>query len=478
MKRRITLALAALLCTFGVIQAQIDFTADGDYYLITSAEDIVKLSNYSNNGATMADVQNAKFKVTQDIDMSGVENFTPIHYTSSNGESFKGIFDGQGHTISNVTITTSDNNANHLGFFGLVNTGTVRNLCIKDITINNNSTYPVARGGLVGRNGSGVIENCCVVNFTFNDQRITEISTSSIGGVIGYLSSAVETIVKNCYSYNAKRIVEGEPILLNVYGKKGAKATEVKNNYDDAKSDADDFNSGRICFLLNGSQSDNPVWYQTLGTDESPVLDKTHGTVYLANDLTCNGQTKGEYIYGNNGVGKRDEHTFVNGICTVCGSADPTWVEAIDGVYQIGTPAQLQWFAALVNEVDDHANACLINDIDLGSIDNFTPIGLYGDNSPKKGNYYGTFDGQGHIVSNLSVYSEDNYEAGLFSRTYKATVKNLGVVNATVSSNNQDGRIGVLAGFNRESTFINCCSNVFWVLISIEDNQQPKPGCE
>ena len=144
MKHRFTLALTALLCMFGAIRAQVPFTQEDGYYLINSAEDLVQLSTLSNDVTTRDNVWTAKFKVTQDIDMSSIENFTPIAYASGNGASFKGVFDGQGHTISNLTITTSETNSNHVGFIGLLYTGTLCNLCLRNVTINNNSTSPVA----------------------------------------------------------------------------------------------------------------------------------------------------------------------------------------------------------------------------------------------------------------------------------------------------------------------------------------------
>ena len=475
MKHKITLALTALLCTFGAIRAQVPFTQEGDYYLISSAEDIVKLSELSNDGATIADVQNAKFKLTQDIDLAGVENFTPIFYTSSNGSSFKGYFDGRGHTISNVTITTNETNQNHLGFFGLVNGGEVRNLCLKNLTINNNSMNAVARGGLAGRNGSGVVENCCVVNFTFNDKSITETGTSSVGAVVGYLSSAEATIVRYCYAYNASRIVDGEPILLATYGKKGAKATKVTPNFDETKYDSDQFTSGEICYLLNNSQSDNPIWFQTLGEDNSPVLDNTHKVIYLANDLTCDGKPKGENIYGNNGVGERDAHNFVDGICSVCNNADPTWVEAIDGVYQIGTAKQLQWFAALVNSGVMDVKAELTADIDLGEVENFTPIGMYSDGAfggtARTNTYFrGTFDGKGHVIRNVTVSLEEDYEVGLFGRITNSTIQNLCIEGITVTNLSGNARTGGLAGLTNNGTVKNVYVMDATVTAAVEGN--------
>ena len=460
MKQKFTLALTALLCMFGAIRAQQPFPLEEDYYLLSTAADLVKLSDLSNDASTRADVQNAKFKVTQDIDMSSIENFTPICFTSANGNAFTGTFDGQGHTISNLTITTGETNNNHLAFIGLLFKGTVRNVCLKDVVVNNKSSLAVARGALIGRDGSGTIENCCVVNFTFNDACTTNSSTTRAGVVCGYMSDSETTIYTNNYSFNAIRYVDGaeEPVAMPSYGGKGAKATAT-NNYDDMNADAAQFASGEICYKLNGSKSEGDlVWFQTIGEDASPVLDSTHKVVSLSNDLTCDGITKGDPIYGNSGSGTRDPHTFVSGICSVCGNADATWIEPVDGIYQIGTVEQLQWFAALVNGGNYKANASLVADIDLSDVSNFTPIGLFGDHSPKKANYSGTFDGQGHVISNLSYTTDEMYEAGLFSRLYQATIKNLGVEKASLTSNHHAATIGVLAGYAVESTFINCWS--------------------
>ena len=239
MKHKITLALTALMCSLGIMQAQVPFTLEDGYYLINSAEDLVQLSTLSNDVTTRDNVWTAKFKVTQDIDMSSIENFTPIAYASGNGASFKGVFDGQGHTISNLTITTSETNSNHVGFIGLLYTGTLCNLCLRNVTINNNSTSPVARGALVGRDGSGTIENCCVVDFTMNDQTISETSTSAPGAVVGYLSSSETSVFRNNYAFHATRSVNGTNMALFSFGGKGKNAVIVTNNYDDTNANAD-----------------------------------------------------------------------------------------------------------------------------------------------------------------------------------------------------------------------------------------------
>ena len=111
----------------------------------------------------------------------------------------------------------------HLDFVGLLLNGTLRNLCLKDMTINNNSTKAVARGALVGRLSSGPIENCSVVNFTFNDMPIVEISTTAVGALVGYLASVETTVMRNSFAYNANLVLNGETSALPAYGNKGGK---------------------------------------------------------------------------------------------------------------------------------------------------------------------------------------------------------------------------------------------------------------
>lgn len=467
MKKTFTLALALLFSAFRAIGAEVPFTLEDGYYLLSSAEDLVALSTLSNDVDHRDDVRTASFKLTKDIDMSAVENFTPICFTSSNGAAFSGVFDGQGHTISNLTISTPESHGNHLGFIGLIFSGTLRNLCIKNITINSNSATAVARGAIVGRDGSSTIENCCVINFTLNDACPTSSSTTTAGAVVGYLSSSETTFFRNCFAFNAIRVVGEDSAPVRSYGGKGAKAT-VANNYDGTTTEDADFASGKICYLLNGSQSDSLVYYQTLGEDASPVLDSTHKVVYVSNDLTCDGQPKGELVYSNTGVGTRDAHEFTNGVCTVCGSADETWMTAVDGVYELGTPEQVQWFAAYVNGGNGAINACLTADIDFASVENFIPIGTTA--SP----YQGVFDGQGHKISNLLINVEGN-NVGFIGTVVGATIKNF-IVDSSCSISGTS-YVGVVGASNGAGNVILQCIGNEGVIVAADRNAGAIIGC-
>ncbi|MGM9673854.1 MAG: hypothetical protein ACI3X9_00090, partial [Bacteroidaceae bacterium] len=133
--------------------------------------------------------------------------------------------------------------------------------------------------------------------------------------------------------------------------------------------------------------------------------------------------------------------------------------EEVDGVYQLGTPYNLIWFSKQVNSGNNTIKGALTADIDMAEIKNFTPIGLYSDFGGPNIQFKGTFDGQGHIVKNLTVVGTDKCEAGFFSRTYQATIKNLGIVNAHITSLYDDGtavRAGVMGGECHASSVYNC----------------------
>ena len=146
-------------------------------------------------------------------------------------------------------------------------------------------------------------------------------------------------------------------------------------------------------------------------------------------------------------------HSFVDEVCTRCGVADTTPMEPStrnDGTYQIGTAAELYWFAGLVNgtldgvEKNIYANAELTADITVnsnllgslaydvdGDVTNgtsfisWTPIGNSWGNF-----YYGTFDGQNHTISGLYFNDSGASYVGLFGCIYSGTVKNVGVLNS------------------------------------------------
>ncbi len=124
------------------------------YYEISDAQDLVDLATYVNNGN---DCRDMIFKVTTDIDMSSVPNFTPINNlaVASPTDYFVGTFDGQDHVISNLTITKGGYE-DKAALFG-INRGTIKNVKLLNANISAYSTV----AGIAVKN-YGTIENCFV----------------------------------------------------------------------------------------------------------------------------------------------------------------------------------------------------------------------------------------------------------------------------------------------------------------------------
>lgn len=115
----------------------------------------------------------------------------------------------------------------------------------------------------------------------------------------------------------------------------------------------------------------------------------------------------------------------------------------VDHCISIYTVADLETFRDKVNDGTTYNNYVvkLEADLDLSGI-SWTPIGrVYTDGSEKYYDFYGTFDGQGHTISNLSVGTDasytdsDGHNNGLFGGIRNATVKNLIMENATIKGN-------------------------------------------
>ena len=108
--------------------------------------------------------------LTADIDLTG-KNWTPIGTSFRN--KYTGTFDGGGHTIKGLTVTTNDQ---FVGLFGSIGyAGTVKNVMMEDVQITSNRSLDFA-GGVAGYS-DGTIENCSVSG--------SVSGTVYVGGVVG-----------------------------------------------------------------------------------------------------------------------------------------------------------------------------------------------------------------------------------------------------------------------------------------------------
>ncbi len=138
--------------------------SDGSY-TVTSADGLMNVAELVNGGKTDINIT-----LDKNIDLTG-KGWTPIGTSFDN--SYKGTFDGGGHTITGLAVTTNDQ---FVGLFGYLNrAGTVKNVVMEGIQITSNHGSSQA-GGVVGLS-RGTIENCSVSG--------SVSGTVYVGGVVG-----------------------------------------------------------------------------------------------------------------------------------------------------------------------------------------------------------------------------------------------------------------------------------------------------
>lgn len=320
--------------------------------------------------------------LTNDIDMTGVK-WTPI---GTKDKAFEwGEFDGQGHFITNLTV--SDTSLEYAGLFGYV----TDHATIKNLGVFGEFSGGEYVGGIAGYSENSEITNCFFIG---------TVSGTNTNGIAN--EDTIGDTVKNCY-------FQSDSTDTNARTEK-------------------QFKSGEVAELLNmlpngGTQE---VWGQTIGADAYPCA------------LTSDNKVIRDYT--NLGW-----HNHTNGTtednCPNCVKTP----KQENGVYQISTIQELYWFSAYVNNTDSSIKAELANNITVNediSAQNriiWTPAGT--GSKP----FTGTFDGKGHIISGL-VKENSTEPVGLFGVIGSgAEVSNVGVVNCIFSSTDVAGGI---AGIN------------------------------
>ena len=297
--------------------------------IIRNVQQLMDLANAVNSGA---ETRYIAVDMVEDIDLKGINGFEGIgtRYDEETGETneegnpimqdvkhpFNGCFDGHGHKVSNMLIDVQTGNK---GFIGFIQAGsTVKNLIVD----NSCEIYSIGwSAGIVGAStgkGTLTIENCgneALVNvgadgpnaagiLGVNDRSeatvriINSYNTGDIigqrecGAISGWLGDNFEVV--NCYNSGmvAPEAVDGIRTFARYNGGDGD--TRFVNCFEVAgtqvqAAEFDDVASGKLCYDLNEGAG-STVFYQTLGTDEHPVLDATHGIVILKDGQYMNGE--------------------------------------------------------------------------------------------------------------------------------------------------------------------------------------------
>ncbi|MGB7582202.1 MAG: GLUG motif-containing protein, partial [Sedimentisphaerales bacterium] len=160
-----------------------------DPYQIGSATDLLTLAgstgDYNANFILIADIDLASYTFTTAVIAPYIYNPDDGYF---HGVPFIGVFDGNGHKITNLFINiTNDYGGDYLGLFGYLNYGEIKNLGVGNVNIT--SLQGSSIGGLTGENSCGIIINCHssgAINIVYNPTVCPAPTSICLGGLIGY----------------------------------------------------------------------------------------------------------------------------------------------------------------------------------------------------------------------------------------------------------------------------------------------------
>ena len=288
--------------------------SDGSY-TVTSADGLINVAELVNGGKTDINITLGK-----NIDLTG-KGWTPI---GTNYEKrYKGTFDGRGHTIKGLTVTTNDQ---FVGLFGYLDkAGTVKNVVMEGIQITSNHVLMSGNtGGVVGYSW-GTIENCSVSG--------SVSGTNCVGGVVG--SQKAGSII-GCSS---SAIVKGTRYVGGVAGEKWGTMTAcyATGNVTLEINSPQDLSGGGVVGLNGGS-----TVLACYATGNVNSKGSNTGNVHIGGFLGDNYTTVTACYWKNNheqGIGynnKVTEATKVDG-------TDVTWQKAVDAMNTALQNAGSKW---------------------------------------------------------------------------------------------------------------------------------------
>lgn len=463
------------------------------------------------------------FKLMANIDMSA---YSGVKYRIiGNGTTpFTGSFDGNGHKLSNLNYKTT-NYVDYVGVFGNISNATIQNLAVENVLISSGGQYI---GGIVGQN-LGTVISCSVTGSvtgyyyvgglvgqncgSMTDCYSTASSngTDYIGGLTGYNKSGA---ISACYATGA---ISGMRCIGGLVG--GALNGTVQSSYASGKVDGYRNVGGLMGYNLNGLITACYATGATKGTAESftrvgGLLGANDGTVtacYATGAVVGSAQAggvAGVNLYGTITASFWDVQasarsvgigggilTGAAGLGTAAMKTFSTYSNAgwdftdTDGdaadwrmpnqdyprlawepygggkgtpehPYQIWTAEQMNTVGTNPGDWGKHFK--LMADINM-SVYPGTQYRIIGTDAMP---FTGTFNGNGHVIHNLTYTTASAVDyVGLFGNTKSATIYDLALENALVSSGGQyvGGLAGQNAGSIRNCTVTGSISGYYYV---------------
>ncbi len=247
---------------------------NGEWYVkLQSEKDVMQIQDMMHIDNTINVLLDA------DFDYNKVDTYTP---GLLGWRKYYGIFDGNNHTISNVTRFDT-------GYEVITpqNFGTIKNVHVKNIS---DKCYggEHTRQGIVCGDNYGIVENCSVENAVI--ETVAQEENSIYGKVMEYgaLVGGNFGTIRGCFASDIT--FDGEGVtwpLAHEFPYSTIENTYYEANVEsgDAAKTAEQFASGEVCSLLNKGVTDgSQIWYQNIDNgaeqDAAPVADTSHGTVY------------------------------------------------------------------------------------------------------------------------------------------------------------------------------------------------------
>lgn len=301
--------------TYDTNATYLNTDAQGNNYFISNANELVYFAKSVNvDGETYA---GKTVKLTADIDLAG-KLWIPVGQTQVS--SFQGTFDGQGHTIKNMTVNYTGTNSNYAcGLFGWIELHNGAPIVIQNVKFDNANVTGIKYTGVVAGYANGAsgaeIKNCVVTNSTVTS------NSKNAGGIIGYMGTGVLTgnTVSGC-TISAKYDVGGiansvEPAVTFQNNK--VENTKIYYEEDQSYDAAGIFTGGKVVYRddnnkttfvpdstnTNSNVTVNKLVAVSTAEQLSSALNATYSSdtnIKLANDITLSGEWGEHSLNGSN----------------------------------------------------------------------------------------------------------------------------------------------------------------------------------
>ena len=418
---------------------------EDDPWLIENAEQLAYLAQQVNEGT---DYQWKHFRLVSDLDLSG-EEWTPI---GTHGKSFRGGFNGDGHTITGMTITGKENS--YVGLFGECYNFTADSSYIKSVTVKRANISGKSFVGAIAGEGANISDCYSIENTIYAIRQVGGVCGSLTGSISGcYNSSSVSGnyaaggimgtasyngtggVVQYCYNIGAVTVSQQDSYVGGITGA-SANRYNISNCLNCGKITGNGKNVGGIAGSTDSSYMNfiGNCYYNSDLNNAGVGEGENDKVIPLTTSQLCGALPEG-FDSANWKEGSVDTSTAKTTQGRF-GTATGTYINltkvadiketktAPVPVYNYVTTNGNDWdtytlittaeeFAAIGQDRDEtkwSANYVLGNDIDVSGVQ-LSSIGDPG--TP----YTGKFSGDGHTISHVDMTKEDGvYSSGLFAQ--------------------------------------------------------------